>query len=202
MGKRGRGHARAKASSSGVMLVAQWKGLVKRTQQTPFDHAGSNETEYAVREIKAERVRGTTAQWLIGWIGFSDKEDKWEPIEHLAGYEAEIREFRDRKREEVEKVDEEAAAKKRKREEEEAARILEGILALHTFGVFALKYPHLSRCLVSLSHEDSTYAFVGFHIRIKGLAACTHRDIFGGLRKEAKVKGFPHRLGVFSAGLG
>eukprot|EP00854_Cymbomonas_tetramitiformis_P026457 gene26457-biopygen27397 len=125
MGKRGRGHARAKASSSGVMLVAQGKGLVKRTQQTPFDPAGGDETEYAVREIKAERVKGTTAQWLVGWTGFSDKEDTWEPIEHLAGYEAELREFRDRKREEVEKADGEAAAKKRKREEEEAARILE-----------------------------------------------------------------------------
>ncbi|KAK3246768.1 hypothetical protein CYMTET_43707 [Cymbomonas tetramitiformis] len=106
MGKRGRGPARAKArsSSSGVTLVAQGKGLVKRTQQNPFDPAGSDETDYAVRVIKAERVKGDAAQWLVGWEGFSDKEDTWEPIEHLAGYEAEIREFRERKKVEASKA--------------------------------------------------------------------------------------------------
>ncbi|KAK3274136.1 hypothetical protein CYMTET_17669 [Cymbomonas tetramitiformis] len=72
-GKRGR-----KANSqtpARATLIAQGKGLVKRTQINPFDAASSDNTFYSVREIKAERVRGNTTQWLIGWEesdGFED----------------------------------------------------------------------------------------------------------------------------------
>ena len=52
MGKRGRGK-----QPDNVVLVSHGKGEVKRTQQTPFDPAGSNDVEYIVREIKAKRVR-------------------------------------------------------------------------------------------------------------------------------------------------
>ncbi|KAK3246361.1 hypothetical protein CYMTET_44098 [Cymbomonas tetramitiformis] len=128
MGKRGRASRSKRASSTGVTLVAQGKGKVKRTQQSPFDPAGSDNTEYFVREVKAERVKGFTTQWLIGWEGFSDREDTWEPIEHLAGYETEIRVFRERKKEEAAKAESDAAAEKQKKADEKEAVVVDGKL--------------------------------------------------------------------------
>ncbi|KAK3270756.1 hypothetical protein CYMTET_20864 [Cymbomonas tetramitiformis] len=125
MGKRGRASRSKRASSTGVTLVAQGKGKVKRTQQSPFDPAGSDNTEYFVREVKAERVKGFTTQWLIGWEGFSDREDTWEPIEHLAGYETEIRVFRERKKEEAAKAESDAAAEKQKKADEKEAVVVD-----------------------------------------------------------------------------
>ncbi|KAK3288020.1 hypothetical protein CYMTET_4476 [Cymbomonas tetramitiformis] len=63
--------------------------------------------------------------WLIGWEGFPDRDDTWEPIEHLAGYEGEIRAFRERKKEEDDKKAAEAGANKKRRKEEEDARLVE-----------------------------------------------------------------------------
>ncbi|KAK3260169.1 hypothetical protein CYMTET_30859 [Cymbomonas tetramitiformis] len=113
--KRGRG-PKANRASSGVRLVAQGAGIVKRTQQSPFDPAGSDEVDYHVREIKAERLNGAIPQWLIGWEGLSDKEDTWEPIEHLVGHEQDISAFRERRKLESAKEEVEAAAKKKARQ--------------------------------------------------------------------------------------
>ncbi|KAK3272023.1 hypothetical protein CYMTET_19654, partial [Cymbomonas tetramitiformis] len=52
-------------------------------------------------------------------------DDTWEPIEHLAGYEGEIRAFRERKKEEDDKKAAEAGANKKRRKEEEDARLVE-----------------------------------------------------------------------------
>ncbi|KAK3254091.1 hypothetical protein CYMTET_36682 [Cymbomonas tetramitiformis] len=116
MGKRGRGSKRQ--SSFGVTLVAQGKGAIKRTQLSPFDAAGSDDREYFVRDIKAERLSNGVPQWLIGWKGFSNKDDTWEPIEHLAGHEQDISAFRNRRKDEVAAEEKEASAKKKRRQEE------------------------------------------------------------------------------------
>ncbi|KAK3235287.1 hypothetical protein CYMTET_54498 [Cymbomonas tetramitiformis] len=116
MGKRGRGTKRQ--SSFGVTLVAQGKGAIKRTQLSPFDAAGSDEREYFVRDIKAQRLSNGVPQWLIGWEGFSNKDDTWEPIEHLAGHEQDISAFRNRRKDEVAAEEKEASAKKKRRQEE------------------------------------------------------------------------------------
>ena len=110
-GKRGRGKQPNK-----VKLVAQGKGPIKRTQQTPFDPAGSDDIVYGVREIKAERVaKGGNAQWLIGWENFEDpKYDTWEPLENLAGHETTISDFRKRAKDQQE--ENEAAAAERRQE--------------------------------------------------------------------------------------
>ncbi|KAK3283032.1 hypothetical protein CYMTET_9255 [Cymbomonas tetramitiformis] len=123
MGKRGRGAVRSKASS-GVTLLAQGKGRVKRTQLSPFDPAGSDDNVYVVREIKAERLKGCAPQWLIGWQGYTDREDTWEPIENLAGYEVEIREFRERKKQEISEVEAEEIERKKQKREQEAAEAI------------------------------------------------------------------------------
>ncbi|KAK3286867.1 hypothetical protein CYMTET_5583 [Cymbomonas tetramitiformis] len=125
MGKRGRGAVRSKASS-GVTLLAQGKGRVKRTQLSPFDPAGSDDNVYVVREIKAERLKGCAPQWLIGWQGYTDREDTWEPIENLAGYEVEIREFRERKKQEISEVEAEEIERKKQKREQEAAEAITG----------------------------------------------------------------------------
>ena len=116
MGKRGRGPKRQ--SASGVILRAQGTGHVKRTQQSPFDPAGSDEVDYVVRIIKAERLSGVTPQWLIGWEGYSDAADTWEPIDNLVGHEQEIAAFRESRKEKAAEESAASAAKKRKRKEE------------------------------------------------------------------------------------
>ncbi|KAK3273647.1 hypothetical protein CYMTET_18125 [Cymbomonas tetramitiformis] len=121
MAKRGRGTKRR--SSFGVTLVSQGKGAIKRTQLSPFDAAGSDEVEYFVRAIKAERISRGVPQWLIGWEGYSDKEDTWEPIGHLAGHEQEIGAFRKRRSDEAAADEEEASAKKKRRQEEKEQTI-------------------------------------------------------------------------------
>ena len=93
------GAKRRKTSVFTPSLRAQGKGPVKRTQRTAFDPHGSDDTTYAVREIKAEGQRCGKPAWLIGWEGFDDSADSWEPIENLAGHEQDIASFR--KREEV-----------------------------------------------------------------------------------------------------
>ncbi|KAK3246174.1 hypothetical protein CYMTET_44280 [Cymbomonas tetramitiformis] len=123
MGRRGRGTKRK--SSHGVTLVAQGKGIIKRTQLSPFDAAGSDDVEYVVRAIKAERLSGGTPQWLIGWEGLSDKEDTWEPIEHLAGHEQDIAAFRERRKSEATAEEAEASAKKKQRQEDKNKNVEE-----------------------------------------------------------------------------
>ncbi|KAK3276651.1 hypothetical protein CYMTET_15294 [Cymbomonas tetramitiformis] len=54
MGKRGKGTKRK--SSHGITLVAQGQGHIKRTQQSPFDPAGSDDTTYYVRESDKGRT--------------------------------------------------------------------------------------------------------------------------------------------------
>ncbi|KAK3265714.1 hypothetical protein CYMTET_25628 [Cymbomonas tetramitiformis] len=117
MGKRGRGSKRQ--SSFCVTLVAQGKGAIKRTQLSPFDAAGSDDREYFVRDIKAERLSNGVPQWLIGWEGVFNKDDTWDPIEHLAGHEQDIfSAFRNRRKDEVAAEEKEASAKKKRRQEE------------------------------------------------------------------------------------
>ncbi|KAK3252474.1 hypothetical protein CYMTET_38226 [Cymbomonas tetramitiformis] len=98
---RGVGPKRRKPSDTDVVLVAQGKGPVKRTQKNPYDFTGSDNVTFKVREIKAEATQKGKPVWLIGWEGYDDKADTWEPIEHLAGYEQDIAAFRKSQEEEA-----------------------------------------------------------------------------------------------------
>ncbi|KAK3233617.1 hypothetical protein CYMTET_56095 [Cymbomonas tetramitiformis] len=145
-GKRGR-----KANSqtpARVTLIAQGKGLVKRTQINPFDAAGSDNTFYSVREIKAEPVRGNTTQWLIGWEGFTDRDDTWEPIEHLARHEGDIRAFREQQKEKHEKCMAEEAARKKQRKEDNDRSVADNKAMAYCGNTTNLR-AHLSSC-----HKD------------------------------------------------
>lgn len=93
-GKRRKTTSASREAQAG--LRAQGKGLVKRTQKSPFDPHGSDDVTYQVREIKAEGTRFGKPSWLIGWEGYGDAADSWEPIENLAGHEQDIAQFREK----------------------------------------------------------------------------------------------------------
>ena len=117
MGKRGSccNKRRKAASSSGITLVPQGSGSIKRTPRNPFDPIGSDDTDFRVREIRAERTAGTKLQWLISWEGFDDSaEDTWEPIGNLVGCEQALTLFRQQRDESTAAASE--RAKKRKAE--------------------------------------------------------------------------------------
>ncbi|KAK3233943.1 hypothetical protein CYMTET_55785 [Cymbomonas tetramitiformis] len=95
MTKCGRGTKRK--SSYGVTLAAQGRGPMKRTQQSPFDPAGSDGTEA----------------------------DTWEPIEHLVGHEQDLGAFRQRRKEEAENAEASAEAQKKQRLEEKERTLQE-----------------------------------------------------------------------------
>ncbi|KAK3249792.1 La ribonucleoprotein [Cymbomonas tetramitiformis] len=109
---RGKGPKRRKTDSE-VVLLAQGKGAVKRTQKNPFDCHGSDDVFFTVREIKAEAYSKGKPVWLIGWEGYGDDADTWEPIENLAGHEQEIHAFR-KAREEKSSTEQAQHTKKRK----------------------------------------------------------------------------------------
>eukprot|EP00854_Cymbomonas_tetramitiformis_P002080 gene2080-biopygen1978 len=115
MGKRGSGNKRRKAASSAdITLVPQGGGSIKRTPRNPFDPIGSDDTDFRVREIRAERTAGTKLRWLISWEGFDDSADTWEPIENLVGCEQALTLFRQQRDESTTAASE--RAKKRKAE--------------------------------------------------------------------------------------
>ncbi|KAK3270098.1 hypothetical protein CYMTET_21491 [Cymbomonas tetramitiformis] len=78
-----------------------------------------------VQSKLSDFISGGTPQWLIGWEGLSDKEDTWEPIEHLAGHEQDIAAFRERRKSEATAEEAEASAKKKQRQEDKNKNVEE-----------------------------------------------------------------------------
>ncbi|KAK3250023.1 hypothetical protein CYMTET_40590 [Cymbomonas tetramitiformis] len=114
MGARKRS-APSSRKSEAVKPKAQGKGTLKSTHRYAYVPAGSDDTEYHVREIISERGCGKHTQWLIGWVVGSEvpKFNTWEPIENLAGCEADIAAFRERAK--TERAPKEAEAVERRR---------------------------------------------------------------------------------------
>ena len=65
------------------------------------------------------RWSGGARQWLVRWEGYGEKDDTWEPIEHLVGCATFIREFESRREEEDKQ--EKARALERRQQAKEAA---------------------------------------------------------------------------------
>ncbi|KAK3245608.1 hypothetical protein CYMTET_44832 [Cymbomonas tetramitiformis] len=83
MGKRGRGKRPLRAAED--VLLCQGKGPVKRTQLHAFDLHGSDDIEYVVEEILAERSKYGEPQFLIKWEDLGPNSDTWEPLANLPG---------------------------------------------------------------------------------------------------------------------
>ena len=99
-------------------LKAQGK-TTKRTPSGAFDPAAGKEI-YEPVKIIAERLAKGVTQFMVKWAGYSDKDNTWEPIEHLAGCEDMIAEFKDRENVRIAQLDAAAEAKRIEKQEAEA----------------------------------------------------------------------------------
>ena len=103
-------------------LPAQGKGACKRTPASSFDPAAGKDT-YEPEKIVGERQKNigggkTVAQYEVKWVGWDKKDNTYEPIEHLAGCEDMIAEYRERKRQREAELEAEEREKKRQKQEE------------------------------------------------------------------------------------
>ncbi|KAL1502983.1 hypothetical protein AB1Y20_011053 [Prymnesium parvum] len=104
-------------------LTAPQGRTYKRTPTSSFDPAAGSDI-YEPEAVLAQRVSKGVTQWLVKWVGYSEKDNTWEPIEHLAGCEDMISEFKEK--EKVRNAELTAAEERRKKEkQQEAARVAE-----------------------------------------------------------------------------
>ena len=76
-------------------------GGLRRTPKHIADPAGGDERYYFEKIVSTRYFEGVQ-QFLIRWSGYTAADDSWEPIEHLAGEEAAVKEFLDKQRNENE----------------------------------------------------------------------------------------------------
>ena len=84
--------------------------------------------EMAAEEEVYKIDRITNTKWLKGermylvlWEGYSEKESTWEPMQHLIGCAAQIREFEQKREKEDQEAKEEILRVRRERKEKAAA---------------------------------------------------------------------------------
>ena len=91
MPKKGKGAAVAQP-----VLKPQGKTANKRTPSSAFDTAAGKDL-YEPEKVLAQRIaKGGVTQFQVKWKGYDNKDNTWEPIEHLAGCEDMISEFNER----------------------------------------------------------------------------------------------------------
>ena len=91
MGKRGpqpgaaaKAVAAAKKAKAAPTAPTAQGTTTKRTPSGTFDPAAGKET-YEPEAIVGERLAKGVTQFQVKWVGWSTKDNTWEPIEHLAG---------------------------------------------------------------------------------------------------------------------
>ena len=93
----------------------------KTTMRTPtgaFDGAAGKD-EYPPERVIAQRLSKGVTQYLVKWLGYESKGNTWEPIEHLAGCEDMIADFKEREKTRTAQL--EVAAEEKRKEKEAAA---------------------------------------------------------------------------------
>ena len=68
-----------------------------RTPTSAFDPAAGKDV-YEPEKIIGRRLSKGVTQFNVKWVGWADKDNTWEPIEHLAGCEDMIAEFKEREK--------------------------------------------------------------------------------------------------------
>ena len=76
--------AAKKAKAVPAAPKAQGTTRTKRTPTGAFDPAAGKDT-YEPEAVVAERLSKGVTQSQVKWVGWSTKDNTWEPIEHLAG---------------------------------------------------------------------------------------------------------------------
>lgn len=82
----------------------------KRTPTSAFDPAAGKDV-YEPEKIIGQRLSRGITQFNVKWVGWADKDNTWEPIEHLAGCEDMIAEFKEREKTRIAQLEAAAAAK-------------------------------------------------------------------------------------------
>ena len=91
----GSGKKAMKKAACVTPLKARGKGKHKRTPQSSFDPAAQGgEKTYEPETVIGERLAKDRTEWCVKWVGYDSKQSTWEPIEHLAGCEDMIAEFK------------------------------------------------------------------------------------------------------------
>jgi hypothetical protein len=109
--------AAKKAKASPAAPMAQGS-TTKRTPSSAFDPAAGKDT-YEPEAIVGERLAKGVTQYQVKWVGWSTKDNTWEPIEHLARCEDMIAEFKEKERTRIAQL--ERVAEEKHREKEAAA---------------------------------------------------------------------------------
>jgi len=96
------GRRRGRPRKDAQDIAPQGKEGRMRTPKNAYDAAAGQdmyEPEMIVAERLGKNASGqSVTQWLVRWVGWTAKDDTWEPIEHLAGCEDMIAEFKARKK--------------------------------------------------------------------------------------------------------
>ncbi|KAL1523816.1 hypothetical protein AB1Y20_018738 [Prymnesium parvum] len=112
MGGAGSGKGKRKPAQGGAPTLMRAEGTgTKRTPASAFDPA-AGKGMYEPELIVAERLARGVTQFQVKWKGYEARHNTWEPIEHLAGCEDMIVDFKKRATERIKEL-EQAAAEKR-----------------------------------------------------------------------------------------
>ena len=119
--------SRKKATEEAREAPARLPGQGERTKRTPtsaFDGAAGKDT-YEPEKIVAKRQTKGETQWLVKWKGYENRDNTWEPLEHLAGCEDMIVEFHERERTRLAQVEAAAEVVRAEKEAEAAQKAVE-----------------------------------------------------------------------------
>jgi hypothetical protein len=109
-----------KKPAAAAPLKAQGTGGLKRTPTSAFDAAAGKDV-YEPEKVIAQRLARGVTQYQVKWKNYENKDNTWEPIEHLAGCEDMIAEFKERETTRIAQL--EAAATAKHIDKEEAADV-------------------------------------------------------------------------------
>ena len=90
-------------------LVAQGAGT-KRTPTSAFDGAAGKDVYEPEKIIAQHTIKGGITQYQVKWKNYEAKHNTWEPLEHLAGCEDMIAEFKEREKQRHAELDAAATA--------------------------------------------------------------------------------------------
>ena len=91
-----------------------------RTPQTPMEMAAEDRV-YKVDRITSMRWTKGMREYRVLWENYEEKDSTWEPMEHLVGCAAQIREFEQRREAEDQKAKEDVLKKRREKQAKKAA---------------------------------------------------------------------------------
>jgi len=94
----------------------------KRTPASAFDPA-AGKGMYEPELIVAERLAKGVTQFQVKWSGYESRHNTWEPIEHLAGCEDMIADFKKREVERIKGLEEAASMKRAQKEAAHAEKV-------------------------------------------------------------------------------